>query len=338
MSKRTVLCVDDEGIILESLKVELRPVVEPLNIQIELADSGNRALEIVKDIISQGDELLLILSDQRMPGMKGDEFLVQAHQIAPLSLKILLTGYTDVEAVKNAVNNANLYRYLTKPWESNDLSLTVKEALEKYIQERLIEEKNEKIEKLTIAMVSALENANFYNDEDTGSHIRRVTEYSRLLAKLADYDEVFVRKIGLYSSLHDIGKVGIDRAILNKEGRYTSEEFETMKAHVQIGYHLLENDEIDPMARNIALYHHEKWDGSGYLAHLAGEDIPPEARIVSIVDVFDALITRRIYKPAYSLKESLDIMREGRGKHFDPRLLDVFLSNTEQFITLRSAS
>ncbi len=334
MGDQCILCVDDEAIVLESLRLELKMSGALDHASIRTADGAETALSLVEELLGAGDEIAVIVSDQRMPGMNGDALLERVHALSPATLTILLTGYADIDAVINAVNRASLYRYISKPWSTHDLILTVKEAYYKFIQNKIIEEKNRKIESLTMAMVSALESANYYNDEDTGLHIKRIALYSEMLARGAGVDEGLVRKIRLYSSLHDIGKVGVRREVLLKPGRLDADEFEEARQHVLIGHRILDNAEIDETARNIVLYHHEKWDGSGYMYGLAGTDIPVEARIVAIVDVFDALINERVYKPALSLEESIGILAKGRGGHFDPDLLDIFLGSMEEITAI----
>jgi len=329
MDRLVILCVDDEVLVLESLKFELRETLLAENIHFEMAESGEAALAVIDEIAAAGDHLALVISDQKMPGMKGDELLLEVQCRSPETLKILLTGYSDLGAIRNAINNAGLYRYVTKPWETNDLLLTVSEACRKFRLARDLEAKNRRIEKLTLAMLAALESANYYNDEDTGEHIRRVARYSAVIAREAGFDEAFVRRIEMYAPLHDLGKVGVRREILGKPGKYEPEEFEEMKRHVRIGHSLLDNPAIDGMASNIALYHHECWDGSGYAAGLAGTAIPVEARIVAIADVFDALISKRVYKPAFTLEQAMAEMLAARGTKFDPDLLDIFAASRE---------
>lgn len=181
-----------------------------------------------------------------------------------------------------------------------------------------------------MAMVTALESANFYFDEETGNHIQRISLLSEYIARGAGLDEQFIKAVKLYSPLHDIGKVGIEKEILLKPGKLTPEEFEKIKEHVRIGYRILDSGAIDPMAKNIVLYHHEKWAGGGYPEGLSGENIPLEARIVSIADVYDALVSKRVYKNAFPPEEALSIIREERGISFDPALTDTFLSGMKK--------
>ncbi len=332
MRKYHILCVDDETIVLQSLRRELLQDFFFSDFSIDIADSGLKALSLMDEILSEGDLVPVILSDQRMPAMNGDTFLVEALSRSPESLCILLTGFADLKAVVNLVNNNALYRYLSKPWDRNDLILTVKEAFRAWNRERIIEEQSTKIEHMTMAMVAALESANFYFDEETGNHIKRISLLSEYIARAAGLDEHFVKAIKMYSPLHDIGKVGVEKNILLKPGKLTKDEFEVVKEHVRIGYRILDNSAIDPIAKNIVLYHHEKWSGSGYPEGLAGETIPLEARIVSIADVYDALVSERVYKPAFPVDEALEIIRNERGVSFDPFLTDTFLSGMEKMI------
>lgn len=329
MTTHHIICVDDESIVLQSLRRELKQ--EPLfaEFTVDVADSGAKALSLIDEILAEGDTIPVILSDQRMPAMNGDSFLIEAHRRCPDALCILLTGFADLSAVVNLVNQNALYRYLSKPWDRNDLIMTVKEAFKAWKREHVIREQDEKIEHLTMAMVTALESANFYFDEETGNHILRISRLSEYIARGAGLEESFVKAVKLYSPLHDIGKIGVEKSLLLKPGRLTPEEFERVKEHVRIGHRILDSVAIDPMVKNIVLYHHEKWAGCGYPEGLAGETIPLEARIVSIADVYDALVSKRIYKPAYSVGEALSIIRKERGVSFDPALTDSFLAGME---------
>lgn len=324
-----IVCVDDERAVVQSLKQELR--LDPFfrDVNIEISDSPVQVPDLVDDILAEGGDILVMISDQRMPMITGDELLLGLRGRIPDCRNVLLTGFSDLDAVVRLVNNNALYRYLAKPWDRHDLVLTVKDACSSYRQKRVIDELSGKIESLHFAMVSALENANQFFDEETGNHVRRISILSEFIARRAGLDEPFVKTVKLYSPLHDIGKVGIDKEVLLKPGRLTHDEFEHVKQHVSIGSRIIGDDGFDAAARNIILYHHEKWDGSGYLSGLAGKDIPIEARIVSIADVFDALVNKRVYKEAMPFGEALDIMRAGRGVGFDPELLDAFLSGIQ---------
>jgi len=323
--KEYIICVDDEYIVLQSLKHELRSDQFFDDYDIEIMDSAQSALALIEDILSEGGKIAVIISDQRMPGTNGDELLLRIHSKTPDSLKILLTGFSDLEAVVRLVNSDVLYRYLSKPWDRHDILLTVREACRNYRQKNIIREQAVKIENLTLAMVTALESTNLFFDEETGNHILRIARVSEFIGHHCGCDTDFIRLLKLYSPLHDIGKVCVGKDILLKPGSLTAPEFELIKQHVRVGYDIINRPGIDQMAKNIVLYHHEKWNGKGYIHGLAGEDIPLESRIVSLADVFDALVSVRIYKPAYTIEEAEEILRSESGVSFDPLLLEAFL-------------
>jgi putative two-component system response regulator len=334
MDLPVVLCVDDEPIILQSLRIELRNALAGL-CTIETAESGDEALDVFAEIQQDGRTLAILISDQNMPGMKGHEVLARLKAVSPDTFTILLTGFSDLEGVKQAVNNADLYRYITKPWKKDEFLFTIREALRSFQQNRLIQEQSARIEKLTLTMIHALEATNLSFDDDTGSHLLRVSAYSAYLAEALGQDPGFVHRIRTYASLHDIGKVGVACQLLNKPGRYSAEEMEVMKQHVQYGFQILDIDGIDEMAKNIARYHHERWNGSGYLHGLAGTAIPLEARIVSVADVFDALLSRRIYKPAHPFDEAFLEVVSGAGTQFDPAVVEVFQAGKAELLSIR---
>lgn len=188
-----------------------------------------------------------------------------------------------------------------------------------------------KLKKLTIGLVETLENANTFNDEETGSHIKRINKYSKFLAKELLLESTFIEEIGLYASLHDVGKIGIPDSILKKPSKLTKEEFEIMKNHVEIGYNLMKDLNISTIALNIIRYHHERWNGLGYGKGLIGEEIPIEARIVALVDVYDALRQERIYKKAFTHEKSIEIIQSESGEHFDPKVVKIFMKKHKDF-------
>lgn len=189
-------------------------------------------------------------------------------------------------------------------------------------------------ERITKALVESFEIANELNDEDTGNHILRVNLYSKLISEKLGCSRNFIEEISTYASLHDIGKIGVSDMILKKPGKLTTEEFDTMKNHVVLGHKLIKKMEIGKIAENIALCHHEKYSGEGYVMGLSGEDIPLEARIVSLADVYDALRQERVYKEGFSHEKAKEIIESERGKHFDPKIVDIFLKYNEQFDTI----
>ena len=171
---------------------------------------------------------------------------------------------------------------------------------------------------------------------ETANHTIRVAEYSHTLARLAGLDRKEADLIRLASPMHDVGKIGIPDAILNKPGKLTDDEFKTMQAHPEIGHRILATSEreVFKVAATIAHEHHEKWNGRGYPRGIAGEEITLAGRIVALADVFDAIFSDRVYRKAMPLEKVLDIIRSERGEHFDPRLVDLFLENLKTFLAI----
>ncbi|WP_134683672.1 HD-GYP domain-containing protein [Brevibacillus migulae] len=173
--------------------------------------------------------------------------------------------------------------------------------------------------------------------KETGNHVKRVAEYSKLLARNYGMSEEEAELLRIASPMHDIGKIAIPDSILGKNGPLTDEEFHQMKKHTEIGYQLLKNStrKIMQAAAVVAHQHHEKWNGQGYPQGLRGEDIHIYARITAIADVFDALATERVYKKAWELDRILALFRQERGEHFDPRLVDVFFASIEEILAIK---
>jgi len=333
LDKPVLLCVDDERILLESLRVELRKELGG-EFQVECAESGEDGLQLIRELMAEGRELVMVISDENMPGMKGHSFLGEARRLCPGSALVLMTGYADLEAVREAVNVAGLYRYINKPWQIDELGFTVRQARRFQNRQKTIVDQRGKIGRLTRSMIFALEAANQNSDEDTAYHIERVAEYGALLAERSGCETPWVERIRLYAGLHDIGKVGVSCQLLNV-GKYSEKEREIQKLHVRYGGQILGAEGIDPMAANIARYHHERWDGRGYLDHLAGEAIPLEARIVSIVDVFDALSSPRLYRETLPFDLAFDQVADMGGTWFDPRLILLFRECREEMRAVR---
>ena len=225
------------------------------------------------------------------------------------------------------------------------------EELERYNNhlKEMVADKVKEISESQMATIFALVKLAESRDDETGAHIERTASYCRLLAEkarmLPQYrdviDDEYVSTIFRASPLHDIGKVGISDLILLKPGKLTPEEFAIMKTHVEIGYQTLmtidkrfQNNAFVQMGLDITRYHHEKWDGSGYLFELKGQEIPLSARIMALADVYDALRSKRVYKPTYSYEQALEIIQEGSGKHFDPTLVMLFSASSYEFADL----
>ncbi|OHE57705.1 MAG: hypothetical protein A2Z99_15915 [Treponema sp. GWB1_62_6] len=323
------MCVDDEAIITMSLKRELQMGFPA--IRVESAISGPEALEVMDDIIAAGGAVAVLVTDERMPGMAGHILLREARKRVPGVYGILLTGYTDVEALAEAVNEAGLFRYIHKPWDRTDLAMAVGRALDLYDREREVADLHLRVEQLNLAIVSALENSAHEDDPDTYGHVQRVACYSGLLARGLGQSESDCRRLFLYAPLHDIGKSGIPHMILSKPGSLSVEEFDIVKRHVSIGARLLKSMEVDTMAKDLILYHHERWDGKGYMAELSGEAIPLSARIVSLADVLDAMLCERPYKRPIPFDQVSEEILSMAGSRFDPAIVKAFEANIDSF-------
>lgn len=321
-------------------------------------ESGKKALETIDASFD------LVLLDIMMPGMDG--FAVArkirenpACKDVPIIMVTALSSIDDrLKAVETGAND-----YITKPIDKSELRvrtasmLRMKAAqdeikryqteLEDMVRVRtealsLVVENLQQLQQGTIQAhletIHCLSYAAEYKDEDTAQHIHRMSHYSALLATKLGLPEREVYQILHASPMHDVGKIGIPDAILLKPGKLTPDEWEIMKEHSQIGAKILEQStsELLQVGATIAMSHHEKWDGSGYPVGLAGKKIPLYGRICAISDVFDALTSRRPYKEPFSNEKSLDIMKQGHGKHFDPAVLDIFLEHFDTILDIKS--
>jgi putative two-component system response regulator len=272
-----------------------------------------------------GGEFRVLISDWEMPGLTGPELCRRVRRMdTGYVYVIMLTSRSGTSNIIEALS-AGADEFLSKPVEASELLVRIRTGM------RLISMETREMALFALAKLAES------RDNETGAHLERVREYSRLLARaLADrghdgVDDEFVRNIYLTSPLHDIGKVGIPDAVLLKPARLSDREFEIMKGHTLIGAETIDavlrvspGAEFLKMARDIALTHHEQWTGGGYPRGLRGDTIPLSGRIVAIADVYDALTSKRIYKGAYPHEIARGIIADGAATHFDPRLVDVF--------------
>jgi len=298
-----------------------------------VASDGEEALELLSQ-----DRWDLLVSDIMMPGISGIELLGHVKAQYPDVAMIMVTGVNDHSTGISAVKNG-AYGFITKPFERNEIIISVAGALERrrllllsrqYEQslEQEVMARTARIREREYEIVLRLMSAMEYRDIETGAHIRRIGLYSAEMAKALEWTAEAVADIQLAATMHDIGKIGIPDRILQKPGSLNAEEWKIMKEHTRIGARILGKSDIPVLrlAKEIALSHHERWDGRGYPEKLAGETIPESARIVAVADVYDALVNERPYKPAIPEEKAIAIMLRDRGTHFDPRVLDCFMS------------
>ena len=327
--RANVLVVDDEPIVRDLVSRWLRDGGYSCSVAGNPADAWTHL---------QQHEVDLVTLDITMPGGSGLDLLDQIHQAMPDTAVIMLTAEGDTGHAIRALT-AGAYGYLIKPVERQELMIQAKNAIERrnlvienreYMQrlETKVREQTKMIRTAHEETIHRLVAASMYRDEETGEHIRRVGMYSALMAEALGWPWEDVERIRMAAPMHDIGKIGIPDAILQKAGALAPDEFEIMRRHTVIGAAMLAGSEspVLELGRTIALCHHERWDGTGYPAGLAGSNIPESARIVAIVDVYDALTHDRVYRPALAEHEAVAILENGQGTHFEPCLLRLFLS------------
>jgi len=310
--KFKVLCVDDEPDIVSTLRRVFRK-----DYDVTTATSGLEGIELIKT-----QPFDLIISDQRMPGVTGDAVLKFAMVEQPEAIRILLTGYSDMESLVKCVNDANIYKYITKPWEPEMLRLTVVRALESLGLKRKLALFAKELKNGYLDVVTMLSVACEGRDEDTGFHVLRVQHYTEQLALEMGIAAHDAEHFGIMSILHDIGKLYIPDMILKKPAKLDDVEWELMQRHAEFGIRILGENPFFAIAREIAGAHHEKFDGSGYPKGLKGNDIPLPARIVAVADVFDALTSHRPYKEPWPVEKAIATMQSQAGLHFDPAVIN----------------
>ncbi len=343
-----ILAVDDDAFNLDL--VEMTFAGDEL-IHVARAANGQLAMDMIDP-----NETDVILLDLQMPVMNGFEVLskIRSNHIYHHIPVIVVTANHEEkhQALELGAND-----FISKPVDIRELKLRTMnhakikafhdflQASNVILESKISDRTKELNEALDLArssereIVFLLGRAAEYRDIETGAHIKRVRHYSALLAQMMNLPKSDVDMVSIASTLHDVGKVGIPDAILLKQGKLTPNEYDIMKMHVNIGVKMLQGDSRYPLlscSRIIASQHHEKFDGSGYPAGLAGDNIHIFGRIVSVADVFDALSSDRPYKNALPVDKVMDIMKRERGKHFDPVLLDLLVENLPDFLEIKN--
>ncbi len=343
----SILVVDDQEInrrLLEAMLV-------PLGYQVIQAADGEQALKLARE--EQPD---LVLLDIMMPGMDGFEV---AHRLKsdPATRNISIVMVTALKEVESKVRalEAGADDFLTKPVDKAELQARVRSQLQvKAYHDHLLHYQQElqaevarrtaqlrkayrEVKNASLDTIHRLAKAAEFKDEETGAHIKRMSNYAAEVARTMGLPEATVEAILYAAPMHDVGKIGIPDKVLLKPGRLSPSEWEIMKTHAEIGAQILSGAKRGflKLAEVVAMTHHEKWDGSGYPRGLKGHDIPLVGRIVTIADVFDALTSKRPYKEAFSLEKSLDIIKEEKGRHFDPQVVEAFLSCLDNILAIK---
>jgi response regulator RpfG family c-di-GMP phosphodiesterase len=305
----SILFVDDSQITLEILQ----DLFHDADFRLFTAYDALTALDIVKR-----EEITVVVSDNVMPGMSGLDFLSSLKDISPDTVKILMSAYADLASALAAINRSEVYRFILKPWEDKDMVAAVEQGRERFRMMQKIRMEDE-------AVLRSLAQAIELKDPSTRGHCDRVAVYAVSLAESLGLSRDYRREIKYGSWLHDCGKIGVPEAILNGPGQLSSAEFETMKRHSSWGNDVAVKANLSLVARNVIRYHHERYDGRGYPDGLSGENIPLEARIVAVADVFDALSSDRPYRPSFPLQETIGMVESMRGNVLDPELTNKLL-------------
>lgn len=308
--KETVLFVDDNNFTLEIVKGLLGNCDD-----FHLLTAGS-AVEALK-IISK-EEIAVVVSDNIMPVITGLDFLSSLKKISPDTVKVLMSGYADLASALSAINRSEVYRYILKPWKDEELISTVRDSLNRY---NLTQAMHRDDENVLRSLAQTIE----LKDPLTRGHCDRVAVYATLIAERFGLHRTMVREIKYGSWLHDCGKIGVPELILNDPGELSDDQYETMKQHSYWGADVAAKANLSQMARNIIHFHHERYDGTGYPSGLKGEEIPLEARIVSVADVFDALTSDRPYRKSFSLDETIANISAMSGESLDPQFVEIFL-------------
>jgi len=327
-----ILIAEDDAITLN----RIRHFLEKWGHHVIAAENGREALA---KFLS--DDVDIILTDWNMPEMDGMELVRQVNKhghIKPFVYTIFLTSRSYKGDVVAALSEEGVDDYLVKPFDPDELQARIGVGQRTVRLERALKEYSLGLEKIVLKqtrviretqeetiyrLLTALET----RDEETGGHVRRIALSSAIMTEAMGWEPDKVEDLRLAAPMHDIGKIGVPDAILLKPGKLTAEEFKIMKTHTTIGGQILEGSHFRmlQMAHDIAVSHHEKWNGKGYPNGLAEENIPLVGRILAIVDVYDALSHDRVYHKAESEDKILKMMQESRGSHFDPGLYDLFI-------------
>lgn len=308
-----------------------------IEINIEYFYDAIRALKCIN--LKKPD---IIIVDYIMPKMNGLEFIKKFRSLDRKVPIILITAASD-ESIKLKALESGATEFLYLPFNKYEFIMRVKNLLELRKYQRIVENRanllaNE-VKEVTKSIIEreketleVLVETAKKKDSDTGNHVVRVAKYSKVLAKALGMSEEEQEEIYYAAQLHDLGKIGINDWLINKNGQFTIEEYEVIKTHTTIGYDILKNRSSKYLKKGgiVALSHHERYDGLGYPNGLKGNEIPIEGRIVAIADVFDALLMKRSYKDSWSIEEATDYINKNRGTQFDPYLVDIYMDNIEE--------
>lgn len=339
--QNTILIIDDVEINRDILTDILEEEYDILT-----ASDGIEGMEIIN---REKDNLVAVLLDLVMPNMDGYEVLDALKETEfMLTIPVLVISTEESSVSERECFAAGVSDFIHKPFSRDVIRARVNNTVNLYLYKRhleqTVEEQTQIIKNRSDGMVLLLAGLVETRDIESGSHVKRVQGYTRILAKRLGYkypryglNDEKIEKIVSASALHDVGKIGIRDAILLKPGKLTTDEFEEMKKHTLIGADFIRrsdnawDEDYNRVSYEIARYHHEKFDGKGYPEGLKGNEIPISAQIVSIADVYDALVNKRCYKEAFAKEKAFDMVLKGECGQFNPDLLDCFIDTIDEF-------
>ena len=309
-----VLFVDDEEHILNAVE---RLFAEK-GMPILRAASAAEAMEVFRR-----EEIAVVVSDNQMPGKRGVEFLSELKTVSPRTVKVLMTAYADLSTTLEAINSGEVYRFVVKPWENDELVAVVGQALARYRTLTVLAREDD-------AILESLAQTIELKDPYTRGHCARVASYALMIAGELGLSPSQCKDIRYGSWLHDCGKIGVPEAILSFGGPLSHHDFDTIKKHPSWGAEVVRQARLSRTVVDIVLHHHERFDGQGYPDGLAGEAIPLAARIASVADVYDALTSERPYRRAFSWQGGVEILESMKGGPLDPALVDAFIASLKK--------
>jgi len=336
--KGKIVSIDDNKLNL----MLIESMLESMNLEIRSFTDPSHALDYIK--ISHPD---LILTDYMMPEMDGIALIKRVRETEPDVPIVMITAVDDDDSIKLSALNAGASDFLYKPLKLYEFQVRVKNLLSLRKNQLLLKDRaallQREVETATLKIrmrefetLTIIGRASEYKDTETGNHIKRVAHYSKALSEHIGMDSEFTDALFFSAPLHDIGKLGIPDSILLKPGKLDEQEFSVMKEHTTIGYKILADSEGKYLkfGADIALSHHERWDGRGYPNRLSGDNIPICGRIVAVSDVFDALLSKRPYKQKWEYDDARRFIQENGGIMFDPQLVDAFDKLKEVFLDI----
>lgn len=336
--KAEILIVDSDFVVLS----RLNEMLEARGHSVDLASTTREA----REKMAYADYGCVIV-DRRLRDGSGLDLLSEVKAGDAAREVIVITAYANVESAVEALR-LGAFDYITKPFDNYDaIANRIERGLDQWRMKKEMERLVSDLYAANEDLVVSRENTRAayretlmrlaliaeFRDSDTSKHLQRMALYSKELARTLGCEPEYQEQILDASPLHDIGKIAIPDSVLQKPGKLEPDEWDVMKTHTTLGGRILAGTRSATLdlAREVALHHHERWDGSGYPFGFAGTDIPLAGRLVAVADVFDALTSRRCYKPAFSVQESLDLMRRQAGKHFDPTLIEAMGDSLDSF-------